>query len=272
MTAMKVTAVVNQKGGVGKTATTLNVGGALAGLGRRVLLVDLDPQGHLTDALRLTGAANPPGGGEPFKLSDALTGRYEGPMGNLTLEHSQPGNGGRLDLIPQDVEMFVVARELDKLRAREERLARVLADLPGYDHCLIDCPPALDILTDNALTAADGVLIPVQAEDSSLRALRLLLGQIDALEAELRRTPLTLHGLVVSMLDRGAGGAARSTLARSVIDSFERLPLPILATVPRGVPVTEAWRYGVPVVEYAPDSDHAQAYRDLAAVLDGTNA
>lgn len=260
---MRTTAVVNQKGGVGKTATTKNVGGALAQKGRRVLLVDLDPQGHLTSALRVQQ------GEDPDTLAAAILGQYAGPDDALIRHHSETDDGGRLDVIPHALEMFTVGRELDKLRAREERLARVLEPLAAsYDHCLIDCPPALDILTDNALTAADGVLVPVQAEDSSLRALRLLLGQIDALEAELRRTPLVLHGLVVSMLDRGAGGQARSSLARSVIETFERLELPILATVPRGVPVTEAWRMGVPVGEYAPDTDHAAAYRELAEVLD----
>lgn len=260
---MRTTAVVNQKGGVGKTATTINVGGALAAAGRRVLLVDLDPQGHLTEALRLQAAE------DPATLAAAMVDGRQDAAG-LTVTHSQTEAGGRLDVIPHSLHMFTVGRELDKLMARESKLGRVLAALAAdYDHCLIDCPPALDILTDNALAAADGVLIPVQAEDSSLRALRLLLAQIDAVEAELRSAPLALHGLVVSMLDRGAGGSARSSLARSVIASLEDLPLPILASVPRGVPVTEAWRHGVPVVEYAPETDHAEAFRTLAAALDG---
>jgi len=255
---MWTTAVVNQKGGVGKTATTLNVGGALAEAGHRVLLVDLDPQGHLTDALRMAPAE------DPATLAAALSGAWTGPPADLVQTHS-PG----LDVITTSLDMFTLGRELDRLRAREERLTRLLAGLPdSYDHCLIDCPPALDILTDNALTAADGVLIPVQAEDSSLRALRLLLAQIDALEAELRRQPLVLHGLVVSMLERGAEGRARSNVGRSVIAALEQLPLPILATVPRGVVVTEAWRYGQPVVTYAEGSEHAELYRALAADLD----
>lgn len=259
---MLVTAVVNQKGGVGKTATAVNVGGALAEAGRRVLLVDLDPQGHLTAALRVES------GSEPGTLAAAMLGTWSGPRTELVREHSLD-----LAVVPNAVDMFTVGRGLDRLRAREERLGRVLSDLAGgYDHCLIDCPPALDILTDNALSAADGVLIPVQAEDSSLRALRLLLAQIDALESELHRPPLTLHGLVVSMLDRGAGGAPRSNVGRSVVAEFEALPLPVLATIPRGVVVTEAWRVGQPVSMYAPDSEHAGIYRDLAKAIDGTGA
>lgn len=259
---MKTTAVVNQKGGVGKTATSAGVAGALAELGRRVLVVDLDPQGHLTSALKIADPGDGP------TLAMALTGQWAGSALDLAVSHSAPGSG-RLDVIPNSVDMFMVGRELDQLRAREGRLERVLETLGSvYDHVLIDCPPALDILTDNALTAADGVLIPVQAEDSSLRALELLLAQVDAVEAELRRTPLVLHGMVVSMLERGRGGIARSTIGRSVIAAFEDLPLPILAMVPRGVPVTEAWRYGRTVTDYAPESEHAQAYRIVAKVLD----
>ncbi|MFS1305185.1 ParA family protein [Streptosporangium longisporum] len=263
---MQITAVVNQKGGVGKTTTTINLGGALAELGRRVLLIDLDPQGHLTEALQLSEAP------DKRNLAGILTGAWTGSVEEIIVPYSTPGSG-RLDVIVTTLEMFTVGRELDRLRAREERLDRVLAPLKDlYDHCLIDCPPALDILTDNALTAADGVLIPVQAEDSTLRALRLLLAQIDALESELRRTPLTLHGMVVSMLDRGAGGQARSNIGRSVINALEGLPLPIVATVPRGVPISEAWRYGRTVTDYAPDSEHATEFRTLAAVLDKASA
>lgn len=255
--AMLTTAIVNQKGGVGKTATTLNVGGALAADNARVLLVDLDPQGHLSAALKLNHA------GAEATLATALTGESAVPVTDLIRTHSD-----RLDVVPNSVDMFTVGRTLDRLRAREERLGRLLAEVAdSYDHCLIDCPPALDVLTDNALTAASGVLIPVQAEDSSLRALHLLLAQIDALEHELRRQPLILHGLVLSMLERGAGGVARSNIGRTVVAEFENLPLPIVATIPRGVPVVEAWRVGQSVAEYAPTSEHAESYRTLAHLL-----
>jgi len=256
-----VTAVTNQKGGVGKTATTIHLGGALAEAGRNVLLIDLDPQGHLTDGLSLDQA---PTGDDAANLYRALVGEYTGSVADLIAEHSRPA--GRLDVVPNTVEMFLAVRELDRSRAREHRLARLLSAFRGvYDHVLIDAPPSLDVLTDNALTAADGVLIPVQAEDSSLKALRLLLPQIAAVDADLREKPLTLHGLVVNLLRRPV-----NKLAQSVLDELELLDgLPVLGTVPLSVTVTEAWRHGRTVVDYAPDSEHAQVYRSLAKTLDG---
>lgn len=256
-----ITAVTNQKGGVGKTATTLNLGGALAEAGHNVLLVDLDPQGHLTDGLSIDQA---PAGLGSANLYRALIGEYTGSIADLIAPHSAPA--GRLDVVPNTIEMFMAVRDVDKVKAREQRLARLLAAVRGvYDHVLIDAPPSLDILTDNALTAADGVLIPVQAEDSSLKALRLLLPQIASVDADLRDKPLELHGLVVSLLRRPP-----TKLAESVLAELKQLDgLPILGTVPLGVVVTEAWRVGRTVVDYAPDSEHAQAYRALAKALGG---
>lgn len=253
------TAVVNQKGGVGKTATAVNVAGALAERGRRVLLVDLDPQGHLTDALGLPAAA------EPCTLPAALAGDWDGSADELVVVHSKTAAGGLLGVIPNAIEMFTVGRTLDRMRAREHRLARVLGSLGDvWDHVLIDCPPSLDILTDNALAAVEGVLMPVQAEDSSLKALGLLLSQCEAVDNDLRGDPLQLHGLVVSLLRRPV-----SMLARSVLTQLDEFPsLPVLATVPLSVTVAEAWRLGRTVVEYAPESELAHEYRKLADVLD----
>lgn len=256
----RITAVTNQKGGVGKTATTIGVAGALAKAGRTVLVADLDPQGHLTDGLKVPQAPSGPGAPNLYR---ALIGEHAGPLADLCVTHSQPA--GRIDVVPNAFEMFMAVRDVDKVKAREQRLAKLLGQARGaWDHVLIDSPPSLDILTDNALTAADGVLIPVQAEDSSLKALELLLPQIASVDADLRVKPLELHGLVVNLLRRPV-----NTLAKSVLDELAALDgLPVLATVPLSVVITEAWRYGKTPEEYAPDSEHAEAYRTLAKVLD----
>ncbi|QDN64471.1 ParA family protein [Streptomyces sp. S1D4-14] len=259
MTTTLITAVTNQKGGVGKTATTIGLAGALAEAGKNVLIVDLDPQGHLTDGLKVPKA---PSGTGAANLYRALVGEFTGSLADLIATHSEPA--GRIDVVPNAYEMFMAVRDVDKVKAREQRLAKMLAPARGvYDQVLIDSPPSLDILTDNALTAADGVLIPVQAEDSSLTALQLLLPQIASVDADLRTKPLELHGLVVNLLRRPV-----NTLAKSVLDELGKLEgLPILATVPLSVVITEAWRYGKTPVDYAPDSEHAGAYRTLAKVL-----
>lgn len=267
MPDMRRLAVVNQKGGVGKSATTINVGAALAEAGHRVLLVDLDPQGHLTRALGL------PDSQEPATLAGALLGEWSGELGDLVAVYRD-----RLHVIPTNQDMFLLEPRMygANVRAREYRLSRLLDALEaGYDFCLIDCPPSLAALTDNALVAircpgpddqheGGAVLIPVQAEDSSLDALRLLFDQIRTVEDELR-VRVDVAGLVVNLYDGRRGRIATSTL-----DAYRAMDgLDVLAVIGDRTAIRESWRLHAPVVEHAPSSDAAGWYRDLAKTLTG---
>mgnify|MGYP001261933493 CR=1 FL=1 len=262
MPAVYTLAVMNQKGGVGKTAVTKNLGGALAELGYRVLLVDLDPQGHLTEACGVP-ETTPPATLAKTLLMDA---------DKLAVDHVRaliaPWRD-RIDMIATNIDAFLLERQLYRLRGVEFRLQRVLELVDGlgvYDVCLIDCPPSLGVLTDNALVAAGQALVPVQSEDSALRALRLLLEQVDTMQAELRVT-VDVLGMVVNLYDKRRGQIVTSTL-----EALQSMPLPILAVVDDRAAVREAWRAGLPVVEYAPDSPSAAAFRALAKSLTAEDA
>lgn len=265
-----IVAVLNQKGGVGKTGLTVGVGGALVERGRRVLLVDLDPQGHLTaEALRMP-EADPDGP----NLAAALVGDYSGPVEALVRHRPAHVSGGRLDIIPTTVQMFLVVRQLYHGRAPESRLARLLQRLPpdSYDHVLLDCPPSLDILTDNALVAADGLVIPVQPNNTSLRALRLLIDQLGVVEEELELPRRDLYGLVPGIYRRPLSALARYKMRQleeyGRPDDPEVAPLPILAHLPLAAVVEEAWLHGQTVVDYKPTAPIADAYRRIAVRLD----
>jgi chromosome partitioning protein len=248
--------VINQKGGVGKTVITLNLGAALAEIGYRVLLVDLDPQGHLTEAASLDEAT------APATLANAMLGKWDGNPVQLVTAYRD-----RLDVIPTNVDAFLLERALYQERAQEHRLMRVLELVAEpYDVCLIDCPPSLGVLTDNALVYAGQALVPVQSEDSTLRALRLLLDQIRSLEAGLRIS-VDVVGLVVNLFDKRRGRIVTSTL-----ETLQGMALPILAVIEDRAAVREAWRAGVPVIEYASESEAAQTFRGLAKSLTATGA
>jgi chromosome partitioning protein len=265
------TAVLNQKGGVGKTGLTAGTAGALAERGRRVLLVDLDPQGHLTaEALRMEEA-------DPAlpNLASALVGEHAGPIEDLILHRNPHPSGGQIDLIPTSVEMFLVVRNLySRARAPEFRLERILERLAtgSYDHVLIDCPPSLDVLTDNALVAASGLVIPVQPNNTSLRALRLLITQLAVLEEELRLPRRELYGLVPGIYRRPLSGIAKFKMEQ--LEQYARpedpdIPaLPILAHLPLTAAVEEAWLSGETLIDYRPTAPIADAYRRIAVRLD----
>lgn len=255
-----VTAVTNQKGGVGKTATAVNTAAAMAADGRRVLLVDFDPQGHGTVALGLAKAL------DGANLAAALLGQYFGDLGDLVV--GVDGVDG-LVVLPASEEMFLLEPQLYSRTGRELLLSRLLdAFAPLVDDIIIDCPPSLGALTDAALVAArtdanhiGRVVIPVQAEDSSLDALRLLLAQIATL-TDVLSVNIDIAGLVVNMYDRRRGSVVTSTM-----DAYETHSLPVLAVIGDRKEIREGWRRRQPVALHAPESDPAGWYRDLAALL-----
>jgi chromosome partitioning protein len=203
-----IVAICNQKGGVGKTALTINLGAALAEQGRKVLLIDLDPQGHLTEGVGMTELYLQ----EEHNLFDALTNSHPDRAGLV-----QPIPHEKFDLIPSNYQMALIEQKLFMTRNREHKLREILEDVSqGYDWVLIDCPPNLGNLTDNALNAARLVVVPIQAETTSVRALDLLFDQIESVEKGLS---ITIRVLAVvpnlvqdSALSRRILGDLRSTI------------------------------------------------------------
>jgi chromosome partitioning protein len=249
--------VTNQKGGVGKTVITAALGACLAELGYQVLLVDLDPQGHLT-----TGATGLPPTEPPVTLANAMLGEWIGYPKLLIASWRD-----RLDVIPTNLDGFLLDQRLIPLRGREYQLARVLEPLADdYDFCLIDAPPSLGILTDNALVAAGRVLIPVQALDSSLAALQLLIDQIRSLEQSLG-VSVEIAGLVLNQYD-----ARRGTVVTTAREALESLSVPMLGVVHDRAVINESWRRHVPLIEHAPDSTSAAEFRQLARLVAGRAA
>ncbi len=245
----KIVAVANQKGGVGKTTTALNLAAGLAELGQRVLLIDLDPQGNAS-----TGSGIELGEDERT-LYDLLIG--DATVADIKIEADQqgfdvlPGNG---DLTAAEV---VLMDRDDRAQVLKNALADVLAD---YDHILIDCPPALNVLTLNALTAADGVLIPMQCEYYAMEGLSALLGTVSQIQDTVN-PGLAIEGLVRTMYD------VRNNLSAEVSQQLQAHFGDKLFTtvVPRNVRVAEAPSFGQSVLQYDPQSRGAIAYRGLAS-------
>lgn len=258
---MQITSVINQKGGVGKTSLSVGVAAALAEQGKRVLLIDLDPQGHAsTEFLGLPEV--PPG--QP-SLPMALSKMWKGTVEELVVPHRRcnVAAGGCLDVIPTAPGMFDLVRRLDQFRVPGWQLARVI-QFANYDHVIIDCPPALDLLTNNALAATHGVLVPVQPDRTSIRALRLLREQVADLEQMISRPPIIYYGLVPGLYRR-----PMSSYADAALRELHTLGLPVLAHVPMGVVVNEAAARGVPVTTFAPHSTQAAAFHQIAWSLEG---
>ena len=243
----RVYALANQKGGVGKTTTAVNLGAYLAQGGKRVLLVDTDPQANATSSLGVDKNAL------SRSVYDVLIGG-ESPSKLITLTACIG-----LDLLPSAPALAGAEIELVEMPGRELRLRNALAEIrQRYDFVLVDTPPSLGMLTINALTAADGVLIPIQCEYLPLEGLAQLLRTIELVRQSLN-PDLVIRGLVMTMYD------SRTNLARQVVDEVrQHFPSTVLsAIIPRSVKLSEAPSYGEPIVTYAPTSSGGSAYAAL---------
>jgi chromosome partitioning protein len=246
-----VIAVVNQKGGVGKTTTAINLGAALAELGHRTLLVDLDPQANSTSGLGLDPSR------ARLNIYHLLTGEAD------VHQISQPTGTPGLQLVPSHIDLAGAEIELAALADRELLLSKALSTPePGIECVIIDCPPSLGLLTLNALTAATSMLIPTQCEYFALEGLRHLMYTHQLIRSRLN-PKLVIAGIVMTQFD------ARTTLAWDVLESVRRsYPNDILETViPRNVRISEAPSHGKSVIEYDPTCRGATAYRALAKEL-----
>ncbi|MDW8325572.1 MAG: AAA family ATPase [Anaerolineales bacterium] len=243
--------LANQKGGVGKTTTAINLAAYLAQLGQKVLLVDLDPQANATSALGID-------------KNKVESGVYEALLAetppNDSVLHSAKL---KLALLPASPALAGAEVELVNVLARESRLRRALAPFESlYDYILIDCPPSLGLLTLNGLVAAQSVIIPVQAEYLALEGLGALAHTIARVRATLN-PGLTIRGVVITMYD------SRTALAQQVAEEVKRhFPGKVFKTfIPRSVRLAEAPSHGVPISAYAPSSPGAVAYQALAQEL-----
>jgi chromosome partitioning protein len=244
----EVIALANQKGGVGKTTTAINLGACLARSGQRVLLVDVDPQANATSGLGATA--------QQGSLYTALSGRRS--LDGVVTGTSEDG----LDIVPSAPELAGAEVEIVNKKGREYILRRLVEPLRSrWDFILFDCPPSLGLLTVNALAAADQVIIPVQCEYLALEGLGHLAGTLERVRRGLNNT-LRLEGLVLTMYD------ARTTLAAQVVDEVRRhFPQTFATVVPRSVRLSEAPSHGLSIAAYAPGTPGAVAYAELAREL-----
>jgi chromosome partitioning protein len=247
----RIIALCNQKGGVGKTTTTINLGAALADYGRRVLAVDFDPQGALSAGLGVQTHDVP-------TIYDLLLSRNVTPADAI-----QSTNVEGLDVIPANIDLSAAEVHLVTEVAREQILASVLRKVSGdYDVILIDCQPSLGLLTVNALTASHGVVIPLECEYFALRGVALLIETIDKVRDRLNPA-ITLDGILATMYDARTLHS-REVLER-VVDAFGDQVLETVIT--RTVKFPDATVAATPITEFAPDHPASKAYRQLAREL-----
>ncbi len=245
---MKLLAIANQKGGVGKTTTAVNLAVCLAEKGKRVLLIDLDPQGNATSALGVEGAAG--------------NSLYEPLIGEASVASKvMATRNDRLSIIPADLDLAGAEIEVARLEDHLTRLRKVLAAFvrsAPYDYGLLDCPPSLGILMTNALAAADALLIPLQCEYFALEGLSKIVGIVEQIRGV--NPHLTVGGIVMTMYD------ARTNLSQQVVDEVRQhfAAFVYQTIIPRSVRLGEAPSFGRPIIEYEPHGVGATAYRALA--------
>ena len=245
----RIVAVANQKGGVGKTTTAINVATSIALAGHQVLLVDVDPQGNLTSGVGLKGQRAPGG-----TVYEALLG--DAPANDFVL----PTSVKSLSLIPADRNLTGAEIELVSMAERERRLQRVLEPLrPDFEYMFIDCPPSLGLLTLNALVAADAVLIPLHCEYFALEGLAELVGTMRRVRSALNPA-LDIEGVLLTMYDERTN--LGQLVARDVRDFFKEKVFNTI--IPRNVRLGEAPSHGMPAVLYDAKSRGAAAYVALA--------
>ncbi|MBA2473514.1 MAG: chromosome partitioning ATPase [Pseudonocardiales bacterium] len=245
----RVLAICNQKGGVGKTTSTINLGAALTEYGRRVLLVDFDPQGALSVGL-----------GMASHHLDRTIYNLIMDQGVSVDEVVRPTSVSGMDLLPSNIDLSAAEVQLVTEVGREQALGRTLRPLlPHYDFVLVDCQPSLGLLTINALACADGVLIPLECEFFSLRGVALLMDTIDKVRERLN-PDLTITGILATMYDPRTLHA-REVMAR-VVEAFGDTVFD--AVISRTVRFPETTVAGEPITRWAPKSAGAKAYRTLA--------
>jgi chromosome partitioning protein len=244
----KMIAVGNQKGGVGKTTTTVNLGAALATLGKKVLIIDSDSQGNATSGLGVERSAL------DASLYEVLIDQI--PIKDVIVETSQDN----LWIVPSNIQLAAAELELVNIENRESRLKEAVATIrKNYDYILIDCPPSLGQLSINAFTASDTILIPVQAEYYALEGLTQLLNTIRLVQKTYNRN-FRIEGVLITMLD------ARTNLGFEVMDEVRKYfhEKVYRTVIPRNIRLSEAPSYGQSVIEYDSRSRGAEMYVELA--------